>query len=207
MRKEEQPIVERLRADDEFNNRGPGYEPLRVPASALRLEAASTIEALQAEIERLKGAMERAYGILWRDTGLRSVEMSIAARKELLVVITKDGQKRGIEHAASTYGHVSDSEMLASAQADYEREQQDFRVQNDKEWADKLAHQKDRATTAESEASALRKRVEELESALRPFGRRSTRDRSAVEMVGACGLRLTHFDRARTLTEGGNNAG
>ncbi|MBO6901411.1 MAG: hypothetical protein JJ864_08695 [Rhizobiaceae bacterium] len=39
MRKEEQPIVERLRADDEFNNRGPGYEPLRVPASALRLIA------------------------------------------------------------------------------------------------------------------------------------------------------------------------
>lgn len=66
-----------------------------------------------------------------------------------------------------------------------------------------------RATTTESEASALRKRVEELESALRPFGEAGR----AMRFTGGVNPKLSgprlaeHLELARTLTEGGNNAG
>jgi hypothetical protein len=61
-------------------------------------------------------ALEKAYGILWRDTGQRSAEMSIAARKELFAVITKDGQKRGIEHALAVYGPVTEEEATLTSE-------------------------------------------------------------------------------------------
>ncbi|MER8540309.1 hypothetical protein NKH17_12720 [Mesorhizobium sp. M1334] len=46
-------LIERLRADDLLYNRGPNYEPLRVKPSAVRLEAAERIAALEAENARL----------------------------------------------------------------------------------------------------------------------------------------------------------
>ena len=52
-------LVERLRAPDEFNNRGPDYEPMIIPPSALRLEAADLIEALTAERDGLREARDQ----------------------------------------------------------------------------------------------------------------------------------------------------
>lgn len=51
-------LVERLRAPDEFNNRGPDYEPMIIPPSALRLEAADALTALQARVGELEGALK-----------------------------------------------------------------------------------------------------------------------------------------------------
>lgn len=47
MTPEHEKLCERLREDDLFN-RGPDYEPLRIPPSKLRIEAASAIESLSA---------------------------------------------------------------------------------------------------------------------------------------------------------------
>ena len=52
-------LVERLRAPDEFNNRGPDYEPMIIPPSALRLEAADALTALQARAEDAERENER----------------------------------------------------------------------------------------------------------------------------------------------------
>lgn len=41
-------LVARLRADDLLYNRGPDYEPIPIPASDLRKEAADRIEVLEA---------------------------------------------------------------------------------------------------------------------------------------------------------------
>lgn len=83
-----------------------------------------------------------------------------------------------------------------------------------------LQEWQDRATTAESEASALRKRVEELEGALRPFGRVETADGLPDGFLRIPDSHAVLFNRtgdklevavtvgdirhARTLTEGGN---
>lgn len=66
-------------------------------------------------------AVERAYGILWRDHSRQSPEKSVAARKELLTVLTKDGQKRGIEYALSVYGPTTASEIIAVDLSDENR--------------------------------------------------------------------------------------
>lgn len=58
-------------------------------------------------------AVERAYGILWRNTGRDSPAMVIAARKELLTAIPKDGQKRGIEYAISIYGPSTEADAYS----------------------------------------------------------------------------------------------
>lgn len=66
----------------------------------------------QVSIGALREAAERAYGILWRDIDRSSPEKSVAARKELFAVLTKDGQKRGIEYAIGLYGPTTEQEVL-----------------------------------------------------------------------------------------------
>lgn len=50
-------LVARLRADDLFSIRGPDYEPIPIPASDLRKEAADRIEAAEAERDRLRAVL------------------------------------------------------------------------------------------------------------------------------------------------------
>ncbi len=51
-------ISERLRADDLLYNRGADYEPLLVKPSAVRIEAADTIDALVAALKRMRSLCE-----------------------------------------------------------------------------------------------------------------------------------------------------
>lgn len=78
-------------------------------ATLSEAEALALLDALS----RQREALEKAYGILWRDVTGLSAEKCRAARKELLAVLTKEGQKRGIEHALSVYGPTTESEILA----------------------------------------------------------------------------------------------
>lgn len=77
-------------------------------------------EAIRAQDEALASLMmmtpaqrERAYGILWRDNSRQSPEKSIAARKELFSILSKDQQKRGIEYALALYGPTTEAEILS----------------------------------------------------------------------------------------------
>lgn len=77
----------------------------------LRLNAYRERDEVNAAYDALKATVERAYGILWRDRGGM---LAPAARKELLTVLTKDGQKRGIEQAIQRYGPTTEAEILES---------------------------------------------------------------------------------------------
>lgn len=55
-------LTERLRADDMLYNRGPDYEPIRIGASALRLEAADRIEELEKALEPFVAMIRRLDG-------------------------------------------------------------------------------------------------------------------------------------------------
>ena len=57
-------------------------------------------------------AVERAYGALWRD--LTPTPQALAARKELLATLDRDGQARGIAWAFKRFGQVSDGEIYRS---------------------------------------------------------------------------------------------
>lgn len=74
------------------------------------------IERAVRERDGLEMAIEMAYGILWRDHSRHSAEKSVAARKTLLKVLTKDGQKRGIEYAIDLYGPTTEAEILESGE-------------------------------------------------------------------------------------------
>ena len=52
--------------------------------------------------------VERAYGLLWREP--YPSEKAKAARKELLSVLTKGGQERGISYANDIYGPMTPPE-------------------------------------------------------------------------------------------------
>lgn len=117
--------IERLRAKlaeaEELANRSLRRlvelsEPGFLGALAARDVAVARAEAVEKRLAEIEAASEKAYGILWRDTPRGSVEKSVAARKELLNVITKEGQKRGIDHAISIYGPTSEHEILAAAE-------------------------------------------------------------------------------------------
>lgn len=56
-------IIERLRADDLIYNRGPNYEPLRVPASELRREAAAEISTLGADLAAARAEIAELRGM------------------------------------------------------------------------------------------------------------------------------------------------
>ena len=57
-------LVERLRAPDKLYNRGPGYEPLTIPASDIRLEAAAALTSLSANARAAIDAGEELIKIL-----------------------------------------------------------------------------------------------------------------------------------------------
>jgi len=57
-------------------------------------------------------AIERAYGLLWRDTSAKAGSPSSDARKLLLALMDKRGQRRGINYALEKFGHVTDHEAL-----------------------------------------------------------------------------------------------
>lgn len=50
-------IIERLRATGKLYNRGPDYEPIPVPPSAINLEAADLLEEAVKALERLESAV------------------------------------------------------------------------------------------------------------------------------------------------------
>lgn len=52
-------VIRRLRTPDEFNNRGPSYEPMVIQPSTLRLEAADALEEAAAKITELEGENEQ----------------------------------------------------------------------------------------------------------------------------------------------------
>lgn len=54
-------VIRRLRTPDEFNNRGPDYEPMIIQPSALRLEAADALEEAAARITELEGDLKAAF--------------------------------------------------------------------------------------------------------------------------------------------------
>lgn len=74
----------------------------RYPAHVKKLA-----EAAARHIAGLEDAIETAYGILWRDAGGYSSTAAFDARKVLLKVLDKDGQKRGIDAAGRQWSSRS----------------------------------------------------------------------------------------------------
>ncbi|WP_046869289.1 hypothetical protein [Microvirga massiliensis] len=66
--------------------------------------ATADYRSLSAETERLRTAIEHAYGALWRDT--RSSPIASEARKILLAVLDREGQRRGAQWAQDRFGPV-----------------------------------------------------------------------------------------------------
>ncbi len=63
--------------------------------------------------DREASAIEKAYGALWRGS-LRADLPTTTARKLLLEIIGKDGQRRGIAWATKEFGQVTDAEILSA---------------------------------------------------------------------------------------------
>src|SRR5690606_1181377 len=84
----------------------------RYPAHVKKLAGAAA-----RRIAELEDAIETAYGILWRDAGGYSSTAAFDARKVLLKVLDKDGQKRGIDAAISRYGAPMEREVVAAPEA------------------------------------------------------------------------------------------
>lgn len=96
----------------------PSAPPAEQPQAAHwsdEVEIAPGVRGLRSQAapdKREAQAIERAYGILWRDVSRGSAEKSVAARKELFAVLTKEGQKRGIEYALALYGPTTEIEVI-----------------------------------------------------------------------------------------------
>ena len=82
-------------------------------------------------------------------------------------------RERDWQRGSKEYAQRSCTAAEAHAAAlESEREHQDFRLQNDREWKAKVDHQKARATAAEARATALAEEVERLKADIRQFADR-----------------------------------
>jgi hypothetical protein len=80
-------LAERLVADDLFYNRGPNYEPLPIPASAIRKEAATLVLSQADEIERLKRMLAHLGELA--DDARKAAEAEVTKLREALTDIAQ----------------------------------------------------------------------------------------------------------------------
>lgn len=180
-------LVERLRAPDEFNNRGPDYEPMIIPPSALRLEAADALTALQARAEDAERENERLSA--------RNLEVSTLAHGWM---VAHDNLAAGLPVTYPSPADVPASLfvcalMAAAAETTYRIGFRDAERVTDERHIDYLRGNTIAGITAAMQApdadltarvETLQARVEELEGALKPFmpiSIRMTPDYAGVE--------------------------